>query len=142
MAGSGGASGSAATAGGGGTGGASGSGGMANANLSMDMRGARPYNDPYVLHNGTLFFVVYAGQSPSQRDMVFSWSMSGGFQGLAVGTGITTIAGYGFGQTSTMISPGSITWIPATGELLVADAQQQGLVLIDTGAVAVSRTFE
>ncbi len=81
--------------------------------------------------SSVLSFSIASGSAPSERDMVFSFSERGGFEPLMAGLSIS----------STLVAPQSLTWVPALGQLAVADGAAQGLVLVDPATVSLSRSF-
>jgi hypothetical protein len=96
----------------------------------------------YVFHNAHLFFAIYPGTpirdengnlvTSSQRDMTFTWRMSGGFVPLAISVARGTV----------QVAPEAMLSHPVLGsQLLVTDAAQQGVVMIDLDQLAVSKTF-
>lgn len=76
-------------------------------------------------------FAVYRGNEPSKRDMVFSWTITGGFVPLAAN----------LAAQSRAVSPQSMVLVPQIGQLAVADGASEGLVLVSLDSVSVSRLF-
>ena len=89
------------------------------------------FNSEGAFRNPVLQFVIWQGQVPTERDMSFSFSQTGGFAPLLVNIAAST----------SFIQPQSMDIVPRTGELAIADGSAQGLVLIDLGSVSVSRSF-
>lgn len=76
-------------------------------------------------------FAIYRGNEPSQRDMAFSFQLSGGFAPL-----LTNLAS----QTAA-VSPQSMRFIPQVGQIAVVDGAASGLVLVSLDTVSISRLF-
>ncbi len=88
-------------------------------------------NDPCVFQNLTHRFAVYRGTKPSDTDMVYGWSVTGGFVPLTAN----------LTAQSRAVSPQSIVFVPQIGQLAVADGASEGLVMVSLDRVAVSRLF-
>lgn len=88
-------------------------------------------NDPCVLENLTQRFAVYRGFAESERDMTFSWQVTGGFVPLSASLRVQSSA----------VSPISMQFVPQLGQLAVTDGSTQGLLLVSLTSVRVSRLF-
>jgi hypothetical protein len=84
-----------------------------------------------VFENLTARFAIYRGTEPSLRDMAFTWTVSGGFSPLTIN--LTS-------QTAS-VSPRSMMFLPATGELAVVDGRLAGLAMVNLSTLGVSRIF-
>jgi hypothetical protein len=87
-------------------------------------------DDPRVFRNPAMQFVVWRGQSESERGMAFAFRQKDGFSPLLINLAAAT----------SYVQPQSLDLAP-TGELVVADGSAQGLVLISLGSLSVSRSF-
>jgi hypothetical protein len=74
-------------------------------------------------------FAVYAGGTPSERDMVFSYEILGGFSTLNIS--LTR-------RDTTVILPRSLTSISNFGALGVVDSQDRGLMILSLDTLAVA----
>jgi hypothetical protein len=72
--------------------------------------------DPMTFRNGLLNFVLYRGVEPSQRDMVFTWSMTGGFVPLQIDL-----------SRGGLVAPASAVFSPSLQRLIVTDGGQNGV---------------
>lgn len=68
----------------------------------------------------TARFVIYRGLAPSQRDMQFSWTTSGGFTPLAVDL-------FGTARFLTTTMPQAVEYVPEMNRLVIADGGSTGL---------------
>lgn len=84
-----------------------------------------------VFQNLTHRFAVYRGSAASKRDMMFSWTVTGGFTPLAAN----------LTAQSRAVSPQSLSFVPQIGQLAVVDGASEGLVLISLDSVSVARLF-
>jgi hypothetical protein len=74
-------------------------------------------DDPIVFQNGVLRFIPYQGAEPSRRDMVFSWSMTGGFVPLQID----------LGSRGAIVAPFASVFSPELRRLIVTDGGQNGV---------------
>lgn len=79
-----------------------------------------------VFQSLTTRFAVYRGDTPSQRDMRFSWTMTGAFDPMTVPLGVP--------PSYSQNVPAAIAYAQKAGLLLVGDAQRQGVVPIAVGS--------
>ncbi len=84
------------------------------------------FGDPEVFRNPLLQFVLWSGRSDSERGMAFEFQAKDGFSPLLINL-----------AASTYINPQSLDLAP-TGELVIADGAQQGLVFVSLGSLGVS----
>lgn len=94
------------------------------------LQAVKPDN-PCVFNSLSGRFAVYRGTEPSQRDMQFSWSVSGGFSPLVAN--LTS-------QTSSVL-PQSMVFVPQIGQLAIADGAAEGLALVSLDTVGVSHLY-
>jgi hypothetical protein len=80
-----------------------------------------------VFENLTSRFVVTRGQQPSERDMSFSWSTTGGFTPLSMSLASQSIS----------VNPQAMTYIPELGFIGVVDGSTLGLSLFDLNSLGV-----
>jgi hypothetical protein len=76
-------------------------------------------------------FVVYRGANASQRGMVFSWQVTGGFTPLAM-----TLT-----SEASNVSPQSMLYLPELQHLAVVDASTLGLALFSLDSLRVEAAF-
>jgi len=88
------------------------------------------FDGPGVFRNPALQFVVWRGESESQRDMAFMFRQNEGFTPLMVNLAAST----------RYVQPQSMGLAP-TGELAIADGAAQGLIFVDLGSLGVSRSY-
>jgi hypothetical protein len=81
--------------------------------------------------NAVMQFVIWRGGVPTERNMSFSFTETGGFSPFMVNLAAVT----------SYIQPQSMDLVPRTSELAIVDGSAQGLVLIDIGAASISRSF-
>lgn len=74
-------------------------------------------------------FAIYAGESPSERDMTFAYDVLGGFSTLNIS--LTR-------RDTTVILPRSLTSIEGFGALGVVDSQDRGLMILSLDTLAVA----
>ncbi|MCC6213885.1 MAG: hypothetical protein IT376_03390 [Polyangiaceae bacterium] len=86
---------------------------------------------PCVFENLTLRFAVYRGTRPSERDMAFSFVVTGGFAPLTA-----SVAG-----SSASVLPESMVFVPQLGQLAVVDGSSAGLSFISLTSVTASRLY-
>jgi len=83
-----------------------------------------------VFRNPAVQFVVWRGAAESERGMTFSFRQSEGFTPLMINLASAT----------RYVQPRSLVVAP-TGELALPDGSWQGLILVNLGSLAVSRSF-
>ncbi len=88
-------------------------------------------DDPCVFSSLNARFAVYRGSIPSERDMAFKWTTSGGFSPLVADLTSQT----------TSVDPLSMVFVPQIGQLAVADGAAEGLALVSLDSVAVSHLY-
>jgi hypothetical protein len=67
----------------------------------------------------------------SERDKYFAFTTAGGFFPLLVNLASST----------TYVQPQSVTYLPQLGQLAVADGSVQGLMMVDLGALTLSKAY-
>lgn len=77
----------------------------------------------------TARFVIYSGSEPSQRDMTFSYDLTGGFSPLTIS--LTR-------NDTSIILPQALTTVPGYNLLSVVDAQDRGLMLLSLDTLTVA----
>ncbi len=78
-------------------------------------------DDRATFKNGMLNFVVYGGAQPSKRDMIFNWSISGGFVPLQVD----------LNSRGGLVAPFATAFSPALQRLVVSDGGQNGVFAVN-----------
>ncbi|HEU4410888.1 MAG TPA: hypothetical protein VFS43_36890 [Polyangiaceae bacterium] len=73
--------------------------------------------DRLTFRNGVLSFIPYQGLEPSRRDMIFSWSMTGGFVPLQID----------LGGRGALVAPFAAVFSPELRRLVVTDGGQGGV---------------
>jgi hypothetical protein len=71
-------------------------------------------------------FAVYQGETPSARDMTFSWQTIGGFSTLRID----------LGSVSSLVSPQAMVGLPEFNWLTVVDASSLGLALLSLDSLS------
>lgn len=111
--------------------------GSAGAPADCPIAGCVVDGEPVQSDNACVFsslnarFAVYRGDAPSERDMYFSWTTTGGFSPLVADLTSQT--------TST--HPLAMKFVPQIGQLAVADGAAEGLALVSLDSVAVSHLY-
>jgi hypothetical protein len=86
-----------------------------------------------VFENLTHRLAVYRGLEPSERDMTFSWELSGGFVPLTAS--LVTVGG------STAVLPQQLRFVPQLGALAVTDGAEKGLLFVSLDSVSVAYMY-
>jgi hypothetical protein len=87
----------------------------------------------FAFQNPQLRFGITQGPNEPQRDMQFRFVTQGSFAPMFMDLTL-------FAETADL-QPNSITYLPATGDLVVSDGLLEGLFLINPGSVDITRQF-
>jgi hypothetical protein len=98
-------------------------------------------NDPLAMRNPLFAYMTWQGcgvptmtgdHTLTARDLTWRFTVNGGFSPLQINIS---------GTSATSVSPQSMLFIGALGQLGVVDGSQQGLVIIDLNSVSVVANY-